>query len=200
MKGAIISSIILLLLCGGTPMFFPMLIALIAVFSWFIYKFFKSKQEMAYGMLSFAKEYNCHYGCSVSLVSGLPLVGEDIELYLSKDKLYMNSTTTDNLFQLPLADIISVQSTTVKELAPNNKSAIGRGVVGGLVGGVGGAVIGSASANKSDTQDVFYIHIFHREKDSSVSNATFSTHSLCTANDFLREVNSLITNNKCVDL
>lgn len=200
-KGIVIMTIVTLA-CSYNTSLYPLTIALwVCAYAFLIFMYFKEKYESKRNAEYFLEHNNYKYACGVSFVSGLPLAEDlPVELYLSKDKLHINSYTSNNEYELPYSKIVSVQSTTKKEVYLKDKSTVGRGIVGGLIGGTSGAIIGTSSANKTETQNVLYIHIFYNDKDDRISSVTFSSLSYDTVSGFLNSISPSIKNSGTVAL
>ena len=188
-KGLVIMTIVTLA-CTYNTSLYPLTITLwVCAYAVLIFLYFKAKHEDKKNAEHFLEHNNYKYACKMSFVSGLPLAESlPIELYLSKDKLHINSYTSNNEYELPYNKIVSVQSTTKKEVQFKDKSAVGRGIVGGLIGGTSGAIIGTSSANKTETQNVLYVHIFYTDKDDRISSVTFSSLNYNTVSSFLGSI------------
>lgn len=192
-KSAVILTILTLAFTHNTSLYPLVIFVWVCVYAFFIFMYFKEKHDRKRHTEEFMEHNNYKYACKMSFVSGLPLAESlPIELYLSKDKLHINSYTSNNEYELPYNKIVSVQSTTKREVQFNDKSTVGRGIVGGLIGGTSGAIIGTSSANKTETQNVLYVHIFYTDKDGEISSVTFSSLNYNTVRGFLDSISPSI--------
>ena len=200
-KSAVILTILTLAFTHNTSLYPLVIFVWVCVYAFFIFMYFKEKHNRKRHTEEFMEHNNYKYACGVSFVSGLPLAEDlPVELYLSKDKLHINSYTSNNEYELPYSKIVSVQSTTKKEVYLKDKSTVGRGIVGGLIGGTSGAIIGTSSANKTETQNVLYIHIFYNDKDDRISSITFSSLNYDTVSSFLNSISPSIKNSGTIAL
>lgn len=116
-----------------------------------------------------------------SLVSGLDLNDEFAQLRLSvaNEHLLIEEraqkgfrTITEATYSIPLSNIIAVEEVTEKELTEKNKSAIGRGVAGGLIFGPAGLVLGGLSGvgKKEAIKKTLLFVISYVSSDGEIAN------------------------------
>ena len=120
----------------------------------------------------------------VNLIDGLTLRNPSADLRLSYDSNYLLieeirpqgfKSVTDNLFKIPLENIIETMVISQKEIVEKNKSAVGRGLVGGLIFGPAGLILGGLSGVGTKTKAEYnkvYI-VSYVGSDGEVKNITF---------------------------
>ncbi len=125
----------------------------------------------------------------VKLIDGLPLRNQEADIELTfDDKFLLIAETrpqgfkmvTDNLFKIPLENVIDTLLTTEKEVVEKNKSVVGRGVVGGLVFGPAGLLLGGLSGigkkNKVEKSKIYIVSYVGSDKE--VKNITFGMNKM----------------------
>lgn len=125
----------------------------------------------------------------VKLIDGLPLRNPDADIELTFDDNFLLiaetrpqgfKMVTDNLFKIPLENVIDTLLTTEKEIIEKNKSVIGRGVVGGLVFGPAGLLLGGLSGigkkNKVEKSKVYIVSYIG--SDEVIKNITFGMNKM----------------------
>lgn len=120
----------------------------------------------------------------VNLIDGLQLRNPSADIRLSIDSNYLLieeirpqgfKSITDNLFKVPLENIVETILISQKEIVEKSKSAIGRGVVGGLLFGPAGMLLGGLSGVGTKTKAEYtkvYI-VSYVGADGEVKNITF---------------------------
>ncbi|WP_127575255.1 hypothetical protein [Paenibacillus barengoltzii] len=125
----------------------------------------------------------------VKLIDGLPLKNQDANIELTFDEQFLLiaetrpqgfKMVTDNLFKIPLENVIDTLLTTEKEVVEKNKSVIGRGVVGGLVFGPAGLFLGGLSGigKKSKVEKSKIYIVSYVGSDKEVKNITFGMNKM----------------------
>ncbi|WP_410769578.1 hypothetical protein [Fontibacillus sp. BL9] len=125
----------------------------------------------------------------VKLIDGLPLKNPDADIELTFDNNYLLiaetrpqgfKTITDNLFKIPLENVIDTILTTQKEIMEKDKSVIGRGVVGGLLFGPAGLLLGGLSGigKKSATEYTKIYIVSYVGSNGEVKNITFGMNKM----------------------
>lgn len=125
----------------------------------------------------------------VKLIDGLPLKNPDADIELTFDSNYLLiaetrpqgfKTVTDNLFKIPLENVIDALLTTQKEVINKDKSVIGRGLVGGLIFGPAGLILGGLSGvgKKSKAEWTKIYIVSYVGSDGDVKNITFGMNKL----------------------
>lgn len=125
----------------------------------------------------------------VKLIDGLSLKNPDADLELNFDNNYLLiaetrpqgfKTVTDNLFKIPLENVMDTFLTTQKEIMEKDKSVIGRGVVGGLLFGPAGLLIGGLSGigKKSVTEYTKIYIMSYVGSNGEVKNITFGMNKM----------------------
>jgi hypothetical protein len=125
----------------------------------------------------------------VKLIDGLPLRNQEADIELTfDDKFLLIAETrpqgfkmvTDNMFKIPLENVIDTLLTTEKEVIEKSKSVIGRGVVGGLVFGPAGLLLGGLSGigkkNKVEKSKVYIVSYVGSDKE--VKNIAFGMNKM----------------------
>lgn len=122
-----------------------------------------------------------------SLIDGLNLKDEYATLRLSVngEQLLIEERVmkgfrerTDATYRIPLQNIIAVEEVTEKELIEKNKSAIGRGVAGGLIFGPAGLVLGGLSGigKKKGIKKSRLFVISYVSSSGEIANVTLEKH------------------------
>lgn len=125
----------------------------------------------------------------VKLIDGLPLRNQEADIELTfDDKFLLIAETrpqgfkmvTDNLFKIPLENVIGTMLTTEKEIIEKSKSVIGRGVVGGLVFGPAGLLLGGLSGigKKSRVEKSRVYIVSYVGSDREIKNITFGMNKM----------------------
>jgi len=121
----------------------------------------------------------------VSLVDGLPIKNKDAQMELTFDenqfviieKGYEGfKIVAKTTFNIPLKNILVTLLVTEKELAEKNKSAIGRGIVGGVLFGPAGLILGGLSGvgkKRGFKKTCLYI-VSYISAGGEIQNITFS--------------------------
>ncbi|GIN37792.1 hypothetical protein [Heyndrickxia oleronia] len=137
-----------------------------------------------------------------ALIDGLKLKDPYTQLRLSLDTEYLIieerafkvfRPVTEATYKVPLKNIIATIATTEKELVDKNKSAIGRGVAGGLLFGPAGLILGGLSGvgTKKGLQSNHLFIISYLSSKGEIENITLNTHKVSNAqvtNKFQRYV------------
>lgn len=124
-----------------------------------------------------------------SLIDGLKLKDTHAQLRLSVDSEFLLieerafkifRPVTEATYKVPLKNIISTIATTEKEFVDKNKSAIGRGVAGGLIFGPAGLVLGGLSGvgTKKKLQETRLFVISYLSSKGEIENITLATHKV----------------------
>lgn len=121
----------------------------------------------------------------MKLVDGLSLKNQQAQLRVSSDGEYFvveerelrvfRTTATTATYKIPLKNIITTITTSENELVEQDKSVIGRGVVGGVIFGPVGLVLGGLSGvgkKKSMKQRQYFI-VSYLSADGEICNVTF---------------------------
>ncbi|WP_342505614.1 hypothetical protein [Sporosarcina sp. FSL K6-2383] len=120
----------------------------------------------------------------VSLVDGLPIKDPKAQIELTFDeerfiivekgfKGFKSIAATT--FNIPLKNMLATVLTTEKELIEKNKSAIGRGVLGGVLFGPAGLILGGLSGigKKSGSKQNYLYIISYVSSNEEIANITF---------------------------
>lgn len=102
------------------------------------------------------------------------------QLLLEERTVKLIRPTTDRTYRIPLKNVIEIIATTEKEFVEQNKSAIGRGVAGGLLFGPAGLVLGGLSGvgtkNKIKTSRLLIVS--YLTSDGEIANLILNTHKV----------------------
>ncbi|MDQ0269934.1 hypothetical protein [Cytobacillus purgationiresistens] len=104
--------------------------------------------------------------------------GEFFKVEEREFKVFRPVTTAS--YKIHLKNIIANISTNEHELIEQNKSAIGRGVVGGLIFGPAGIILGGLSGvgTKKSVKKRQYFIVSYLSSDGEICNITFLTDSV----------------------
>ncbi|TEB12895.1 hypothetical protein Psfp_03633 [Pelotomaculum sp. FP] len=120
------------------------------------FKYLNSKQKK-----------NCISNVLLTHLSGIPKLenGFQILLYLHSDRIYIGD------IDIPFSDIINVKYFTDIEITEEQKSVIGRAVVGTMLAGPLGGIVGGMSGLQSSKmkQTVYYLAIDCIYKDEIIN-------------------------------
>lgn len=127
-----------------------------------------------------------------SLIDGLNLKDPHTQLRLSLDEEHLIieerafkifRPVTEATYKVPLTNVIATVATTEKELVEKGKSAIGRGVAGGLLFGPAGLILGGLSGvgTKKGLQSSHLFIISYLSSEGEIKNITLNTHKVSNA-------------------
>lgn len=139
----------------------------------------------------------------VTYISGLDYLSEGQECNLTADeeKLTIKVSKTKNTFNIALDQIVNAGILTKTEAEMKNKSAIGRGLVGGALTGGVGLLLGGLSGvgQKVKKKSKYFLFINYKMKDSN--DIKIITFGLLVENQrFVKQLTKKINTNTNVDL
>lgn len=125
----------------------------------------------------------------VSLVDGLPIKSRDAQIELTFDENQFIivekgfegfKSVAKTTFSIPLKNILDTLLVSEKELVEKGKSAIGRGVVGGVLFGPAGLILGGLSGvgNKRGYKRNYLYVVSYISASEEIKNITFSMPAL----------------------
>ncbi|AFL99527.1 hypothetical protein Desde_1095 [Desulfitobacterium dehalogenans ATCC 51507] len=120
----------------------------------------------------------------VNLIEGLPLKDPEAQLEIKFDDEYLIieersfkvfKTVIENTFKIPLCNILDTIVTTEKEVVDKDKSAIGRGVLGGAIFGPAGLILGGMSGigTKKKKETIWVYIVSFVSSGGEIKNITF---------------------------
>lgn len=134
-------------------------------------------------------------------VEGIPYLSEGQECDLIVDNEKLSIIHKDRTLNISLEQIVNASLLTKKEAITKNKSAVGRGIVGGVLTGGVGLLLGGLSGvgTKVKNKSNYFLIINYKPKDSEeIKIITFGL--LAQDNRFVKALTKRLTIEKNVDL